>query len=193
LSNLANLGGEATVRLDEYDYGRVLERVEREFWAFCDDYLEFVKGRRYGEQGLEGAASANSALVAALSVYLRLFAPFLPFVTEEVWSWWRDGSVHRAPWPARGEIFELAGEATPQESRKWSYATVLLGEVRKRRSEAKRSMKVPIVRAVIADTSDNLAHLDTIEADLRSAGRIALIERVPKSSLSVDVEFGASE
>jgi valyl-tRNA synthetase len=193
LSNLANLVGEATKLLEECDYGRVLERVEREFWAFCDDYLEFVKGRRYGEQGAAGAASANSALVAALSVYLRLFAPFLPFVTEEVWSWWRDGSVHRAPWPARDEIIELAGEATPQESRKWSYATVLLGEVRKRRSEAKQSMKVPIVRAVIADTSDNLAHLDTIEADLRSAGRIAFIERVPKGSLSVDVEFGAAE
>jgi valyl-tRNA synthetase len=189
LSHLGDLVGESTTLLEQYEYGRVLERVEREFWGFCDDYLEFVKGRRYGEQGPEGAGSANSALVAALSVYLRLFAPFLPFVTEEVWSWWRDGSIHRAPWPVRAELAALAGEATPDDHRKWDYATLLLGEVRKRRSEAKQSMKVPIVRAVIGDTSDNLVHLDAIEADLRSAGRIAQLERVPNQKLSVDVEF----
>jgi valyl-tRNA synthetase len=192
LSHLGALVAESTTLLEQYEYGRVLERVERDFWGFCDDYLEFVKGRRYGEQGPAGAGSANSALVAALSVYLRLFAPFLPFVTEEVWSWWRDGSIHRAPWPVREELTTLAGEVTPDEHRKWDYATVLLGEVRKRRSEAKQSMKVPIVRAVIADTSDNLVHLDAIEADLRSAGRIALVERVAQPTLSVDVEFGSA-
>jgi valyl-tRNA synthetase len=192
LSHLGDLVGESTTLLEQYEYGRVLERVEREFWGFCDDYLEFVKGRRYGEQGPAGAGSANSALVAALSVYLRLFAPFLPFVTEEVWSWWRNGSIHRATWPMPEELTRLAGEVTPDEHRKWDYATVLLGEVRKRRSEAKQSMKVPIVRAVIADTSDNLVHLDAIEADLRSAGRIALLERVAQPTLSVDVEFGSA-
>jgi valyl-tRNA synthetase len=192
LENLAALVHDATRWFEEYDYARVLERVEREFWAFCDDYLEFVKGRRYGEQGQEAAASANSALVAALSVYLRLFAPFLPFVTEEVWSWWRDGSVHHATWPVPDELRELAGTVTPDECRQWDYATQILGEVRKRRSEAKQSMKVPIARAVIADTAANLAHLDAIEADLRSAGRITVLERVSRDALSVDVEFGVA-
>ena len=96
LRNLAALVDEATRDLEEYDYARVLQRTEEFFWRFCDDYLELVKGRRYGEQGAAAAASANAALAAALSVMLRLFAPFLPFVTEEVWSWWRDGSVHTA-------------------------------------------------------------------------------------------------
>src|SRR5439155_21658794 len=190
LCKLASVVAEATKALDEYDYGRVLERVEREFWAFCDDYLEFVKGRRYGEQGPEGAASANSALVAALSVYLRLFAPFLPFVTEEVWSWWREGSIHGAQWPAPEELTLLCGQVRPEEHRQWDYGARLLGEIRKRRSEAKQSMRVLIVRAVVADTAANLAHLDAIEADLRSAGRIAVLERVPGQALSVDVEFG---
>jgi valyl-tRNA synthetase len=94
LRDPAALVDEVTRAFDAYDYARVLQRTEAFFWGFCDDYLELVKGRRYGEQGAESAGSANSALTAALSVMLRLFAPFLPFVTEEVWSWWREGSIH---------------------------------------------------------------------------------------------------
>jgi valyl-tRNA synthetase len=199
LFELANLLGDpsdsdaqgVTGMLEQYDYARVLDVVERQFWGFCDDYLELVKGRRYGEQGAEGAGSANAALVAALSCYLRLFAPFLPFVTEEVWSWWKEGSVHRAPWPNRGELIDLCGEVPPGDVETWSYARQVLGEIRKRRSEAKLSMRVPIVRAIVSDAAERLQYLDTVEADLRSAGRISVLDRhAGAEGLSVTVEFG---
>jgi valyl-tRNA synthetase len=83
IRGLAALVDEVTRAFEEYDYARVLQRTESFFWTFCDDYLELVKGRRYGEQTPDGAASANAALTLALSTLLRLFAPFLVYVTVE--------------------------------------------------------------------------------------------------------------
>ena len=125
-------------------------------------------------------------------MYLRLFAPYLPFVTEEVWSWWKEGSVHAASWPTDAELAPLMRGVSDADQQQWSYAREVLGEIRKRRSEAKQPLKVPIVRAVIADTVARLAHLDAIDADLRAAMRIETIERKPAGELSVEVEFGAA-
>ncbi|HKT78711.1 MAG TPA: class I tRNA ligase family protein, partial [Vicinamibacterales bacterium] len=180
LRNLEALVAEATAAFDEYDYARALQRTETFFWRFCDDYLELVKGRRYGEQGSEGAASANAALVAALSVQLRLFAPFLPFVTEEVWSWWQQGSVHHAAWPQAAELSAVLGErsaGTVDADRQiLEWATEVLYEVRKQRSEAKQALKVPITLVRIATTADRAAMFPAIDADLRSALRVKAFE-----------------
>jgi valyl-tRNA synthetase len=176
LRKLGALVEESTRDLEQYDYARVLQRVEEFFWRFCDDYLELVKGRRYGEQGPDGAGSANSALTAALSVFIRMLAPFLPFVTEEVWSWWKEGSVHAASWPTRDELEAALEEAPADAARRdqaiYEWATYILFEVRKQRSEAKQPLKVPITRVVVRAEAEALELMPSVEADLRAALRV---------------------
>ena len=180
LRTLAALVDDATKNLDDYDYARVLQRTEEFFWRFCDDYLELVKGRRYGDQGEAAAASANSALVAALSVMLRLFAPYLPFVTEEVWSWWQEGSIHKAAWPTREEIEALVADNSQgrrdADQQIYDWATEVLFEVRKHRSEAKQPLKVPITTVTITADPSSVGLMAQVEADLRAALRVQHFE-----------------
>ena len=168
LARLADVVDEATNAFDSYDYTRALERAESFFWAFCDDYLELVKNRAYA--GGPGGESASGALQLALSTMLRLFAPFLPFVTEEVWSWWQEGSVHRAPWPAAADLRAVAvdGDAGLLDGAGWA-----LGLVRRAKSDAKASMRAPVASAVVSEGAARLALLQQADSDLRDAGSIA--------------------
>ena len=193
ITSLARLVDDATSQLEQCQYATVLERAERWFWSFCDDYLELVKSRRYGAQGADLAASANSALVASLSVLLRLFAPFQPFVTEEVWSWWHDGSVHRAAWPTSAELLAQIGGADESASPALERAALVLGEVRKTKSEAKRKLSTPVERLVVRDTAEHLAALRTAEADLVSSGFVQELITEVSDTFGVEVLLAPPE
>jgi valyl-tRNA synthetase len=199
LAGLADLVAEATAAFDRFDYARALERTEGFFWSFCDDYLELVKNRAYGADGEEGAASARTALGLALRTLLGLFAPFLPFVTEEVWSWWQEGSVHRSPWPSADALRQAAGAdaaATPGDEPDpavLAVAAAVLGEVRKAKSEAKRSMRTDVTAATVVDSAERLALLDHAAADVRSAGRIAALSTEAGGTFAVMVELAAEQ
>jgi valyl-tRNA synthetase len=149
LTQVAHLVRESTETLEAYDYARVLERTESFFWTFCDDYLEMVKARRYGDFGAEPAASANSAMLVALSALLRLFAPYLPFVTEEVWSWWQPGSVHRAAWPTPDEVVASIGGEDAAAVQAFLFAQEALLDVRRIKAVDKKPVKAVIEHAVL--------------------------------------------
>jgi valyl-tRNA synthetase len=170
LGQLASVVAAATDALEAYDYARALERTEAFFWLFCDDYLELVKSRAYGDPAAPGTASARASLALALSVQLRLLAPFLPYVTEEVWSWWRSGSVHRAGWPRPDEL-----ETTPPADGAdvLAVAAEILGAVRRTKTVAKQSMRAPVARLEVVDTAERIEAVRAAAADLRDAGGVA--------------------
>jgi valyl-tRNA synthetase len=182
LARLADVVDEATEAFEAYDYARALERAEGFFWPFCDDYIELVKNRAYGEG--ESADSARRALRTALDVLLRLFAPVLPFAAEEVWSWWREGSVHRQAWPSAVDLRAAGGgKGDPAVL---AVAGEVLGRVRKAKSEAKMSMRAPVERLVVTDTAHRAALLRLAAGDVANAGVIAALV-VEQGEPSVDV------
>jgi valyl-tRNA synthetase len=192
LSMLASLRGvvhEATAAFDDYEHAKVLDLVERFFWGFTDDYLELVKQRAYGVHGPEGAGSAVAALRTGLDVLLRLFAPFLPYVTEEVWSWWREGSIHRAAWPSTDEL-AFADGGDPEV---FEVAAIVLGSVRKHKALAKVSLRVPAERVTVRDTAARLAKLDLAAADVREAGNVRIIETAEGEETAVETVLAAPE
>jgi valyl-tRNA synthetase len=175
-ARLSGVVAEATTAFEGYDYARALERIEQFFWWFCDDYVELVKSRGYGSRGADTAASARAALRLALDVLQRLLAPFLPFATEEVWSWWQEGSIHRASWP---DAADLAAFAAGAEAAELDPALEVLAAVRKAKTEAKVSMRALVALVLVPFPVPIGAD------DVREAGSIERLEPAGNGELVV--------
>jgi valyl-tRNA synthetase len=202
LAQLAALIGEATSAFENYDYARALQATEEFFWRFCDDYLELVKVRAYRDGA--DSDSARVALCLAVSVLLRLFAPVLPYVTEEAWSWARTdagplpgfvaGSIHRASWPAVAELRALAhADGLPDgDPSVLVIAADVLRQIRKAKSDAKRSVRAEATSVTVIDSAPRIAAVQAVRADLCSAGNVRKLttaELTNGAEATVDVQL----
>lgn len=188
---LGRLGGvvrRATEAFEAYDYTTALEVSEKFFWEFCDDYLELVKERAYAGDG-DASSSARATLALALQVQLRLLAPFLPYVTEEVWSWWQEGSVHRAAWPT---VTELGSPAASDGSLIDAVASALSG-IRGAKSAAKVKMRAPLARVEVTGPARLVEAAEKAADDLRRSGNVVgdlvftLAEDAPELSVTAEI------
>jgi len=174
LAELNRVVAVATRAFDEFDHAKALETTEHFFWVFCDDYLELVKERAYGSATAEGQASAVLTLRTAVNVLLRLFAPFIPFATEEVWSWTHDTSVHTAAWP-------VAPEGAPAPTGLLPLVSEALISIRRAKTDAKASQKSPVTSATISGP----ALLELGLEDLQGVGRIETVTFIESDTVSV--------
>ncbi|MFL0562901.1 valine--tRNA ligase [Kocuria rhizophila] len=192
LAQLSTVVERATAAFREYEYARALQLIESFFWTFTDDYVELVKDRAYGSRGQEAQSSVHAALATTLDTVLRLFAPFIPFATEEVWSWWRTGSVHRASWPVTDGYAGLAAEGDPE-------VLTVVGEalsgLRKSKSEAKVKQRTAVLFATVSAPAAQLEQLRAGLDDLKAAGNAADLTLSPaEGELSVSgVELEQTE
>ena len=186
LNKLAQVVETATTSFDKYDYTRALEVAETFFWAFTDDYVELVKERTYGNQGEAAANSARAALGITTHTLLKLFAPFIPFVTEEVWSWWQEGSIHLQSWPKSSEIItNKAVGIDPLNNVTW-----ILSEVRKVKTENKQSMKAEVKTLEIWAKAEVIEQVKDAQKDLIAAGNIKDLKlTVSDSEIKVKAEL----
>jgi valyl-tRNA synthetase len=192
LAQLAEVVEQSTKAFEGYDYARALQITESFFWSFTDDYVELVKDRAYGAAGEAEQASVLAALATTLDALLRLFAPFLPFATEEVWSWWRAGSVHRAQWPATAVLAPVAAGA---DTAMLASVGQALGGIRKAKSEAKVKQRTEVLTATISAPADVLQQLKAGLGDLKAAGNareLNLVEADGELSVTA-VELAAPE
>jgi valyl-tRNA synthetase len=179
LSKLATTVELATQSMAGYEHARALEIAEQFFWSYCDDYLELVKTRAHRDD--EGARSAQFALLLALDCELRLFAPFLPFVTEEVWSWSHSGSIHRADWPTTGTIWRAVEDAQVEVL---DLAAEVLGYIRRAKTTAKLSLKTPASSVIVSGPRRLLDLVDLARTDVIDAG---VVERLDLTETTGDV------
>jgi valyl-tRNA synthetase len=184
LAILAKLVTATTDDFENYDYARALERTESFFWSFCDDYVELVKMRAYGETDDAPTRSARATLAIALSVLQRLFAPIMPFVTDEVWRWWHQHSVHASPWPTLKEFPNLDVAAAGST---YAPACEVLEAIRRAKSSAKVSQRAEAASVMVRAPADFLAAIALCEGDLKAAGGVQALLTREETELLVEV------
>ena len=196
LAALREVVSSATTALENYEHARALEITESFFWTFCDDYLELVKERAYNREGKwsdQASASARAALAIAIDTFVRLLAPYLPFVTEEVWSWYREGSVHQAAWPTASDL-EVTSDGTVEGAIE-DASSVLLGVasealvvLRRVKSEAKVSPRTPFLEVTVSAPEQTIPLLEDVLEDLAAATKIQGAAHFEASADSADDE-----
>jgi len=169
---LSNVVKRATDSFDKFEYAEALQATEECFWNFCDHYLELVKARSYSETDTTGRESAQATLFWTLKTFTRLFAPFMPYITEEIWSWrfqgsGKDASVHSTAWPSVSEVSSIKGDPAAFHA-----AVDVLGVIRGKKTEAQKGQRWGVSKLSVKAADVDLTILKTVLDDVLKAGGV---------------------
>jgi valyl-tRNA synthetase len=174
LEQLKETVSAASENFHAFDYAAALQTSEESFWYFCDHYLELVKKRSYSETDSAERVSAKITLRFSISVFLRLFAPVVPFVTEEIWSWEfakaGSASIHTARWPSLEEFKNLS---EPENSAALKVAVEVLSQIRGAKTEAQVSLRTAVNSLTVTASEAECLSLKAVLSDVIDAGGIA--------------------
>lgn len=148
---------ESTKYLEKFEFAKARSEAEKFFWTFCDFYLEIIKDRLYNPENHSDKSrlGAQMALAQSLKTALKLFAPYLPFITEEVWNWkFSNKSIHLSTWPTPLSISESNDEKAGDQ------ACQIISQCRQAKNNKNVSQKHPIQQITI--TGDNVL-LETVK------------------------------
>lgn len=183
LAQLRDVVAQATEHFENYDYARALGVVEHFFWEFTDDYVELVKDRAYGSHGEAAQASVRATMATVLDKLLRLFAPIMPFAADEVWRWWRSGSVHGAAWPQAGDLDAVAGDPTILGS-----VSEALSGLRRAKSDAKVKQRTEILSGRVTGPATELGHVEAALSDLQAATKARSLDLISEGEAAQEIE-----
>lgn len=147
LSKLNHLVKNCTEYFDNYEYSKAKAETEQFFWhTFCDDYLEIIKKRVYQPKNKQEKQSAQYTLYTSFLTIIKLFAPIMPFITEELYQEYfkkyeKEKSIHIEKWPTAEKIDSKFIE-------KGDKATAIISDVRKYKSSNQKSLKTEIILTI---------------------------------------------
>jgi valyl-tRNA synthetase len=165
----------ATAAMNEFQFASALQTAEFMFWKFCDNYLELVKGRAYNSIDEAEKRSAKGTLLWSLKTFLKLFAPVLPYVTEEIWSWRFAGentskSIHTERWPS---VEELQGLATENYQGLLEVAAAAISGIYSQKTLNQKSLGTPLISATVKGIKEDLALIEKCRADIENAAKLS--------------------
>lgn len=148
-----------------YDYAAALEVIEKRFWDFCDNDLEIVKKRAYDINDKSAAAT----LMFCIDTFLKLFAPFCPFITEEIYQcrpWGNESaeSLHLQAFPKASEVFA--------DARVYDDVSFIASEIRKAKTAANITQRTPVKQILIKAPEKELQALKNVADDIENVGGI---------------------
>jgi len=164
----------ATKEFDVYNYYQARNAIENFFWAFANDYLEFIKYRVYGKD-----KSACRTLVYTFLQVLKMFAPFMPFATEKLYQEIFIGnkainkafgegkvSLHLTKWPVAGNIDQ---EAYSNEKT----AVDVISFIRRWKHDNGLALNAPLREVVISSSAEGA--LSSAVDDIKGAMTISKV------------------